>query len=172
MADAPDTTRRSSRMHPPFTAPGEKLPSIVDFLEHAPQAESEVSDESADRVPSISEFLAGDQAVNAGGWAVAGWQSYDWSGAAGLASDQVPSERKDADADWTATDWTPRRGQQHRPPRSPAAFDDPSADEVASAFGAIAHRIRSGELSIDQFRGTPPEAALAAALGWMLKLRR
>jgi hypothetical protein len=42
---------------------------------------------------------------------------------------------------------------------------------VARALDGIAQRIRSGELVIDQLSGTPPEAALAAALAALLRMR-
>jgi 3-methyladenine DNA glycosylase/8-oxoguanine DNA glycosylase len=42
-------------------------------------------------------------------------------------------------------------------------------EEVATALDEIARRIRSGELSLQEFRGTPPEAAIAALFAAFLR---
>ena len=49
--------------------------------------------------------------------------------------------------------------------------NESSANEIASALNDIADRIRSGELAIDNLHGTPPEAAMAAALAALMKMR-
>ena len=50
-------------------------------------------------------------------------------------------------------------------------YEGMSYHEIADALDGIARRIRSGELVIDNLRGTPPEAAMAAALAILLKMQ-
>jgi hypothetical protein len=185
-------------MHPPFAAPGsrsvqrkfepEGLPSIQEFLDELPPIEDFV-DYGAVDLPPITDFVAEELAVeesvadvsgptregdwfeqeqyDADGWAVAGWQDFDWSRAATLG---VRSEESDeANSAWDTLDWNiPLRDQQ---PAGREGHAAPSADEVARALDGIARRIRSGDLVIDQLRGTPPEAAMAAALATLLRMR-
>ena len=159
----------SLRLHPPFFS-GEidlidryldELPSIHDFLE----------DQSAAGQFDIEPELDPELELDADGWALAAWQSYNWSDLAQLGA---PQDEADAEAAWTATDWTPVSSEAHDAWgfRGTLGTNHPTADDVALALDAIARKIRSGELSIDQFRGTPPEAAVAAALAAMLELRR
>ncbi len=174
---------RPSRLHPPFLGPNDEprldeLPLIDRFLDdgHAIGVDAaDAGDEliSGDLV-SIDEYLETAPEVDADGWAVSSWQSYDWQGLAALGSFAESPEREEADDEWSTTDWTPVGSTTRRTPEARAAYASahPTADEVAVALDSIARRIRSGELSIDQFLGTPPEAALAAALAAMLKLRR
>jgi hypothetical protein len=136
----------------------DELPAIDDYLEPGDPA-GEAHDTS-----SISDWSGQDQDDE--GWAISEWQSYDWHG---LASLGMPSpERAEADAEWGVTEWS--RGEQAATPASGSVY--PSSEDVAAALNAVAARIRSGELPIDQFRGTPPEAAIAAALASVLKMRR
>ncbi|MBA3341398.1 MAG: hypothetical protein H0T48_06135 [Gemmatimonadaceae bacterium] len=174
---------------PPIQRFVEALPSIEDFLE------------GSERLPSIHEFMATDSGVGAAraremlsvpsypkagermpvyrapvpevdeeGWAISAWQRYDWAGASALAF--RASDEAAAAAEWSATDWgigsALDAAKGSKPPVSRAG---PTASEVATALDAIARRIRSGELQVDKFRGSPPEAAIAAALAALLKLR-
>ena len=180
-------------MHPPFAAPGSRpsprnahsatLPSIQEFLDELPPIE-DFLDHSALEIPPIADFVADDFATeapepgrdpdwfqqeeyDADGWAVAGWQDFDWTGAATLGARSQATD--EANSAWDAVDWSvPSRST---PSRSHAGHSTPTADEVARALDGIATRIRSGELSIDQLRGTPPEAAMAAALATLLRMR-
>lgn len=156
-------------MHPPFAAPGSKssprmtnveaLPSIQEFLDELPSIEDFV-DPGAAGLPPIAEY-------DADGWAVAGWQDFDWTGAATLGARSHATD--EANSAWDTIDWNvPSRASQSA---SRAGHPTSSADEVASALDGIARRIRSGELSIDQLSGTPPEAAMAAALASLLRMR-
>ncbi len=100
------------------------------------------------------------------GWAPADWQSYDWGGLASLGA--PPPEAAEAHAAWTSTNWdTAVRGLRAIADRSTLLAED----EVAEALDEVARRIRSGELSLEQFRGTPPEAAIAAAFAALLRNR-
>ena len=154
----------------------DELPSIDDFLE-AQRAELGVES----NLPSIDQYLAHEPAVrpavsggpsapseyDAEGWAIAGWQSFDWSGAAALG---LHGSQSLADESWSTLDW----GETAvRPAQAGQASHEgsPSADEVARALDNIARRIRSGELALDQLSGTPPEVALAAGLAALLRLR-
>lgn len=183
-------------LHPPFASPGpaphasrrgheESLPSIQRFLDELPSIDDFI-DHSAVELPPITDFVIDDyavaepseqshaadwfepQAYDAEGWAVAGWQDFDWARAASLG---VRSQAEDeANSAWDTLDWsapmtrsTPSAERKNNAP--------PSADEVARALDAIARRIRSGELVIDQLSGTQPEAAMAAALAALLRMR-
>ena len=123
-----------------------------------------------DELPSIDDYLADEEERSE--WVLDDWQRYDWRGLAALG--RPSAERAEADAEWESTEWTEsavEAGQQVAGQDDANAHGGPSADEVATALDWIAQRIRSGELAIDQFRGTPPEAALAAALAALLKMR-
>jgi hypothetical protein len=181
----------SARMHAPFSQPGTSrrsqqeavsdLPSIEDFLDELPSIDDYVwaaADVDADHMPSIDEYLedySADSDENVvqpraatdfdnDGWAIADWQSFDWSGAAMLGS---RTEEQAAGATGAENE-----GVVGMPgDSSPSRRITPSADEVARALDGIAQRIRSGELLIDQLTGAPPEAAMAAALAALLRMR-
>jgi hypothetical protein len=134
-------------------APAEQLPSIQEFV---------------DDLPSINEYLAEPEPVRRNtpltglviddeGWAAADWQSYDWSRVASLGA--PAPEAIEAHAAWSSTDWDPPSGRRSELP----------ALEVAAALDEIARRIRSGEISLEQFQGTPPEAAIAAVFAALLR---
>lgn len=183
-------------MHAPFSAPRSKsqdsplnrvegLPSIQEFLDELPSIDDFI-DLSSVELPPITDFVIDDdaaaepppqhrdsewfeqEAYDEEGWAIAGWQNFDWTRAASLG---VRSQAEDeANSAWNTLDWsapstraTPAGERKNNSP--------PSADEVARALDGIARRIRSGELVIDQLSGTPPEAALAAALAALLRMR-
>ena len=179
--------------HPPFVAPGSRpsprnansatLPSIQEFLDELPSIE-DFLDHSALEIAPIADFVADDFGVaapqqsrdadwfqqeeyDADGWAVAGWQDFDWTGAATLGARSGATD--EANSAWDTIDWNiPSRTPQSA---SRAGHAAPSPDEVAQALDRIARRIRSGELVIDQPSGTPPEAAMAAALATLLRMR-
>ena len=143
----PDLTRRMKSVQEGGADPPaeDDLPPIELFIDELPSIDDYLSDEDAD------------------GWAAAAWQSYDWSGLAGLG--HPSSEGSEAEESWGMIEPVLRERV------SAGRHQGPSADEVAEALDGIARRIRSGELRIDQFHGTPPEAAMAAALAALLRLR-
>jgi hypothetical protein len=183
-------------VHPPFAAPGsrqnvprrahvESLPSIQEFLDELPSIDDFI-DHSTIELPPIADFVvdghagaepAGQhhdsdwfeqEAYDAEGWAVAGWQDFDWTRAASLG---VRSQAEDeANSAWDTLDWS-APVVRSTPSGERRGDAPPSADEVARALDGIARRIRSGELVIDQLSGTPPEAAMAAALAALLRMR-
>jgi hypothetical protein len=168
--------------YPPFARPGtpqrmktpvadsiapveEALPSIDEFLDDLPS----IDDFLASDPPEISletspeEFIEYEEQPNdEDGWAAGEWQSFDWSSAASL--NRNTSSAMDSSNAWSDSDWPEPAASQH-------ASDHPTADEIADALTGIAHRIRSGELVIDNLQGTPPEAAMAAALAVLLRMR-
>ena len=183
-------------MHPPFVAPGsgqralrrtrvEDLPSIQEFLDELPSID-DFLDHSPIELPPIAQFAVDDvaaeeaiaehrdtdwfqqEAYDEDGWAMAGWQDFDWARAASLG---VRTQAEDeANAAWNTLDWTVPAARS-TPSGERKNTAPPSPDEVARALDGIARRIRSGELVIDQLSGTPPEAALAAALAALLRMR-
>jgi hypothetical protein len=162
MADR-KTIRSRATAYPPFAQPDLNRRMIAVPQGAAdPPAEDELPpiEQFIDDLPSIDDYLSQEDDE---GWAVAEWQSYDWSMLSELG--HLTSRDSEADASWSSSEWS--QGDSN-PVGSPGG---PSADEVAAALDGIAHRIRSGELSIDQFHGTPPEAAMAAALAALLRLR-
>lgn len=170
----------------PATKRADPMPSIQDFLDDLPSIDDFV-DYQTTALPSIGDFLADDTEeeewrpqdvvpqtaeLDSDGWAVAGWQSFDWGGAASLG---MRSQDRSAEADsWDTQDWSvspfPKASTPGAMRRSPADLP-PSAAEVAQALDGIARKIRSGELSIDELSGTPPEAAMAAAIAALLRMR-
>ncbi len=182
--------------YPPFARPeatvesaesnADTMPSIQGFLDDLPSIDDFI-DSSSSSLPSIDVFLAGNSAAESAsgepeaghsvefdseGWAVAGWQLFNWGGAAALGVS--PQERSAHEDSWDTHEWSAaplshasgspigKRGHRDVPP---------TADEVAWALDGIARRIRSGELLIDQLSGTPPEAAMAAAIAALLRMR-
>ena len=107
----------------------------------------------------------------ADGWGVSEWQSYDWSSLSSLG--RQSADRSLADAEWGSTEWSSgtvgNAGNIDKQSMGDSA--GPTPQEVAWALDDIARRIRSGELLIDQIRGTPPEAAMAAVLAALLRTR-
>jgi hypothetical protein len=166
------------------------LPSIADFLEADPVGDLPVADVPAADISSASpgiEFEPLSEPAAAyensptapendeEGWAATGWQSYDWGA---LASLGVDPDQAVADRAWRDTEWEGPAGSAGSNQGGPVYYDSaegnaigPNADEVAAALDGIARRIRSGELVIDNLRGTPPEAAMAAALAVLLRMR-
>jgi len=183
--------RMSASIHPPFARPGERalirrssaepeLPSIDDYLDELPSIDDYLwaGDRDADDMRSIDEYLedatvsvashigpAGAPDFDDDGWALTGWQTFDWSGAAMLAprGDEHASSINLQELDWGFGQETKSREREGE--------ITPSADEVARALDGIAQRIRSGDLKIDQLTGAPPEATMAAALAALLRMR-
>ena len=180
MAEADSTG--SARRYPPFAVPTEspEIPSIGEFLDVLPPiTDFLVADvggyhnaaNAAEQLPAIDDFAP--EEYDADGWAIAGWQTFDWSSLGSLGMRGQPAAAA-ADESWTATEWAPEDEGAYGVTEGAYEFSESessSADEVASALNAIADQIRSGELAIDMFHGTPPEAAMAAALAALLRMR-
>jgi hypothetical protein len=152
---------------PPIDQFVDDLPPIDDFLMPAElPANAPVWPQIGPRLPVARTSPSVPLEMDTEGWAVADWQSYDWGGLAALGAPEP--EAAQAHAEWTSTNWdSAARGLQEIASRR----NEPSGDDVAAALDEIAQRIRSGELSLEQFRGTPPEAAIAAAFGSLLRNR-
>jgi hypothetical protein len=186
--DASGTAGQGTKLHPPFAQPDpgrraetvsdespahiaaaaydaessesapaptaiEDLPSIEAFLDDLPSIDDFVDHRTRGATPSHGRAAMDQAAFTEEGWAAADWQSYDWRGAAALGT--LPRETAEAQAAWSTTDWGGEAG----------------AGEIAAALDLLAHRIRTGELSLERFRGSPPEAALAAAFAALLRNR-
>ncbi|MEO8194440.1 MAG: hypothetical protein ABI681_11375 [Gemmatimonadales bacterium] len=163
-----DFEARRERAVAPAT---EALPWIDDLADELPLIDDFLADPDAEPSPEpeLPSTGTAPQDEDIDGWAVAEWQRYDWTSVASLG---VPAgEHADADASWRETEWA---NANDPPPRSEATVSSaaPTADEVAEALDGIARRIRSGELVIDELHGAPPEAAMAAALATVLRMRR
>ena len=141
----------------------DELPAIEDFLAHDNPVELPEAGYAGDFDSETGDWEQGEEEVD--GWAISEWQSYDWSSAAALSRERSESH-SGGDTRASESSW---RAQRERVRTRPAA--SPTADEVASALDGIASRIRSGELVIDNLQGTPPEAAMAAALAILLRIR-
>ncbi len=188
-----------SAPYPPFARPGDRLtrgprdelppisrfldelPSIADFLDELQPIEDFIGDEVAEptllanELPSIDQFTESnsewDRKSEAGSdeWVMDDWNSYDWSRLSSLG--RQSAEAVAADNDWNATEWVSEPVEQVQGYEQFDANHEPSPHEVATALDEIARRIRAGELTIEQFHGSPPEAAMAAALAALLRMR-
>lgn len=190
------STRHGGQLHD-----AAELPPIEQFLDHLPSILDFLVDDRAPAIPQVTldtEWVTDEDTASVAGalmdrapgatvhrppgtdddegWAISGWQSYDWNSLASLGADG--NERAVADQAWGATDWgsiADSDGTAYPLSREHGEVNGgtvpPSADEVAEALDGIARRIRSGELMIDNLRGTPPEAAMAAALAVLLRMR-
>lgn len=189
-----------SAAYPPFARPGKRvktlreedlppisrfiheLPSIDDFLDELQPIEDFVYDEivqpkmSRTSPPSIDDFTeteANKFAESGGvddGWVMDDLNSYDLFRIATLG--RQSAESMVANNDWNATDWALQPADSEE--QGHAAYHAehrPTPHEVATALDEIARRIRAGELTIDQFHGSPPEAAMAAALAALIRMR-
>lgn len=168
-AETSDETPPVATVHPSASPPTDD--AELDSLSSIPSIELFV-----DELPLIDEFLvesksplttpvqanATDEGTDSEGWADADWRSYDWSGLASLGA--LPPEAMEAHAAWSSTNWD--AGRAGRP-----ETEQLREDEVAAALEKIARKIRSGELSLHQFKGSPPEAAIAAAFASLLRNR-
>lgn len=147
--------------------PSEAMPSIERFVDDLPLIDEfllrpdphqELQADSANLTGGVSNLQGGE--TDSEGWAAGDWQSYDWSRLASLGA--PAPEAAEAHAAWSSTNWDAGR---HAADTSTYL----SENEVAAALVEIARRIRSGELSLHQFRGSPPEAAIAAAFASLLR---
>ena len=154
--------------------PVEEIPSIDAFLDELPPIEDflmfgsagDVTEYPEPDVESMEEQSAPEvESPQEEGWARGSWQSYDWSSVAALSRN--PSE----EAAETSASWSETRWPLDVAPQYSSGETTPNADEIADALDGIARRIRSGELVIDNLQGTPPEAAMAAALAVLLRMR-
>ena len=168
--------------YPPFAKPGapapkpvtteEELPPIENFLDELPSidefleaADYPMIEEFAPTEEQIEEYSAPVAVEKEEGWAAGSWQSYDWSSASAL--NRSTSSTMDSSDAWSNSAWPDPVSVGSPDP----GLRSPDADEIASALDGIAHRIRTGELVIDQSYGTRPEAAMAAALAVLLRMR-
>jgi hypothetical protein len=149
------------------------MPSIDEFLDGLPPIEDFVDFGSPDVASSEPEAELEDTAVvtesaapQVDGWAPAEFQSYDWESLAAL---NRSAPRQTAEESWSDADW-PAPGEVEARFRAESGAS-PSANEVADALDGIARRIRSGELMIENLYGAQPEAAMAAALAIILRMR-
>ena len=159
----PDPGRRAT---PPAAAPTEAapppaIPSINEFVDDLPLIDEFLMDAEVARaalsVPSRPIAPPSALETDEEGWAAADWQSYDWSGIASLGA--PAPEAVEAHAAWSSTDWDLASGRQGGLPPF----------QIAAALDEMARRIRSGELSLERFHGTPPEAAIAAVFAALLR---
>jgi hypothetical protein len=104
--------------------------------------------------------------IDSNGWAAGDWQSYDWNQVSSLGA--PAPEAIEAHAAWSSTDWESTSKHLSDLASRPGGLP---AEEVARALDEISRRIRSGELSLERFHGTPPEAAIAAVFAALLRNR-
>jgi hypothetical protein len=169
--------------HPPFAKPAppvqprreeivEVLPSIDEFLDDLPSIDDFLDVDAPREIQPQPDYpLVAESATwrtqSEEGWAAGDWQSYDWGSLSAL--NRAIPHGAGSDETWGESDWPEPY------PVAPRSSADrggaPTADEVADALDGIAHRIRSGELVIDDLHGTRPEAAMAAALAVLLRMR-
>jgi hypothetical protein len=173
----------SGMRFPPFARPGrrvstptaaaqvaETLPSIDEFVDELPAIEDFLADQPpaipvADSWEEPSPQSTPQVSAPAEGWAAGEWQSYNWDSLSALKRD---NPRQSAAESWGDSDW-PLDETDSR--NALGNSITPGADEIANALDGIARRIRSGELVIDNLHGTPPEAAMAAAIAVLLRMR-
>jgi len=164
-ADAPpDSFELASRETDELDADSStNMPSIDRFVDDLPLIDEFLLESSSPLgTPMQAQGASTSDTATDEGWADADWQSYDWSGLASLGA--PAPEAAEAHAAWSSTDWDTGR-------RRRTQSEHLREDEVAAALDEIARKIRSGELSLHQFRGSPPEAAIAAAFASVLRSR-
>src|SRR5205085_10413698 len=156
MTDATGKGHRR-RLQPPFAQPdpGRHATTEMAPAEEVPETHDLPSiDQYVDELPLIDEFLAdpaqpekptpgenrhsGGLATDDEGWAVADWQSYNWSGIASLGA--PAPEEVEAHAAWSTTTCDSSTGRSRGLQRY----------EVAAALDEIARRIRSGVVPLAQ----------------------
>lgn len=156
------------------------FPPIEQFLDEYPSIDDYLAEEEPEStVPAMPVATdnpdPGPSSADTDGWAVSEWQAYDWNGIASLAPrDEEQSAVRPGWGDeneWPEPDAEAFTTQSIGEGLSVTATEGSGAEEVARALDDMARRIRSGELTIDQFRTSSPEAAMAAALAAMLRLR-
>ena len=141
----------------------DELPSIDDFLDTEPEAVSALPVDTANPVDVEPATPAPGPRLTEEGWADGAWQSYNWGSLASL-NRHTPIAASQA---WGDTEWP----GQSESVSNESSRSTPAADEIADALDGMARRIRSGELMVDNLSGMPPEAAMAAALAVLLKMR-
>lgn len=168
--------------------PQDELPSIDEFTDKLPMIEEFLAEESVAPIPAYDwtetslyrpptppqpaparpspTRTVPVPEIDTDGWASADWQSYDWNQVSSLGA--PAPEAMEAHAAWTSTDWESTTKRLSDLASRPGGLP---AEEVARALDEIARRIRSGELSLERFHGTPPEAAIAAVFASMLRTR-
>jgi hypothetical protein len=165
------------RLHPPFARPDPILRVTPQDITESPR-EDRLPDieQFLDDLPLIDGFLLAPEnrgetsnapaqiETDGEGWAAADWQFYDWSGLASLGAPEP--EAAEAHAAWSSTSWGSASRKYRASVGRPALLP---GYEVAAALDDIARRIRTGELSLEEFRGTPPEAAIAALFAAFLR---
>ena len=167
--------------YPPFAKPSahvrraepaEVLPSIDEFLDDLPSIDDFLDVDAPAEImkPVDLAVTAGsesDEGQTEEGWAPAEWQSYDWGSLSSL--NRAIPQGAGSDETWGDADWPEPYPRVTRAQGEHGTA--PTADEIADALDGIAHRIRSGELVIDKLHGMAPEAAMAAALAVLLRMR-
>ena len=163
---------------PPFAKPGasgviaapanEELPSIDEFIDELPPIEDFLAEDEQTEAAFAGEVPPVSVDATAEGWASGDWQSYDWSS---LSSLNRTAARRGAAEAWGESEWPEDQTQSRQPAQDKSNTGTPSADEIADALDGIARRLRTGELVIDNLHGIPPEAAMAAALAVLLRMR-
>ena len=141
----------------------DELPSIDDFLDTEPEPLSALPVDTGTPVETETAAPAPGPRLTEEGWADGAWQSYNWGSLASL-NRHTPIAASQA---WGDTEWP----GQNEPAMDESGRTTPAADEIADALDGMARRIRSGELMVDNLSGMPPEAAMAAALAVLLKMR-
>jgi hypothetical protein len=141
----------------------DELPSIDDFLDTEPEPLSALPMDAATPVETEAVPPAPGPRLTEEGWADGAWQSYNWGSLASL-NRHTPIAASQA---WGDTEWP----GQNETEMNEGSRTTPAADEIADALDGMARRIRSGELMVDNLSGMPPEAAMAAALAVLLKMR-
>lgn len=145
-----------------------EIPPIEHFTDPVPSPDLFASDAPGDLAdfasPGVatdtSEYAAeGDAQLDESGWEDAGWQHFDWSGAAALGEPPDP-EATDA---WSRTEWETRS--------SSIDERETPAQAIASALDQIAHRIRKGELIVPPADLVRDPAAIAATLAALLGVK-
>jgi hypothetical protein len=139
--------------HPVVTA-DPAYPPIEEFLDELPPIEDFLAPEH--------EEVAAPEPASEDEWIEAGWNSFDLGSFSELARRTPATSRR-------AISEPERAASQEN--ISAFSAPGPSAEEVAAALDGIATRIRSGELVIDSLNTTPPEAAMAAAIAALLRMR-
>ena len=139
------------------------LPSIDDFLDTEPEPLSALPVDTGTPVETEKAAPVPGPRLTEEGWADGAWQSYNWGSLASL-NRHTPIAASQA---WGDTEWP----GQNETAMNESSRTTPAADEIADALDGMARRIRSGELMVDNLSGMPPEAAMAAALAVLLKMR-
>lgn len=184
----PDPGRRATPSRTVESSPvTDELPSINEFVDELPMIEEFLAPPQVETMPGYDwsetslyrppptqpQPVRASPAravpvpeIDSHGWAAGDWQSYDWNQVSSLGA--PAPEAIEAHAAWSSTDWESTSKRLSDLASHPGGLP---AEVVARALDEIARRIRSGELSLERFHGTPPEAAIAAVLAALLRNR-